>query len=209
MRVFGSPVFAIQPVKSKRDAIGNVASIGVFVGYDESTAGGYKVYDPVTKHVCLRRDVCFLERWRYVRPDLLLSTAVNPALHGSFSAPVELITTPTVAYKVPRLPAPPIASPVASAFVIELACGTASASRYHLQVDPHAQILGVDILPYSVHTRAASSSLPLRPARHSTAHLRASSHGSAAAMGYTIVGSVPRSHESAVRDVQSRYTRAY
>ncbi len=52
MRVFGSPVFAIQPVKSKRDAIGKVASIGVFVGYDESTAGGYKVYDPVTKHVC-------------------------------------------------------------------------------------------------------------------------------------------------------------
>ncbi len=63
MRVFGSPVFAIQPAKSKRDAIGSVASIGVFVGYDESTAGGYKVYGPVTKHVCVRRDVCFLERW--------------------------------------------------------------------------------------------------------------------------------------------------
>ncbi len=87
-------VFALQPVKGQRDSIGNPASIGLFVGYDESTAGGYLVFDPLTERVKTRRDVCFLEKWRYVRPDLLLSNAVNPALHGPFRAPVDLITSP-------------------------------------------------------------------------------------------------------------------
>ena len=92
--------------------------------------------------------MCFLEKWRYVRPDLLSSSAVNPALHGPFQAPVNLITDPYAASIVPALPPPPQLYRPPGALVLEIACGTASASRYHLQVDPHAQVIAVDILPY-------------------------------------------------------------
>jgi hypothetical protein len=64
------------------------------------------ICDPLTKHGKTRRDVCFLEKWRYtyIRPDLFFSNEVNSALQGPLRAPVDLITTPNAAPTVPKLP---------------------------------------------------------------------------------------------------------
>ena len=114
------------------------------VGYSEESAG-VVVWDPIKKNLKICRDVALDENWRFSTSaaPIPLSTP-NPALSYSMTPPHQLTNIGIVQH------VQPIAQPIlASRYVVEFCCGTSSALRYHLESDPDAQVLGIDILPYN------------------------------------------------------------
>jgi hypothetical protein len=145
IRAFGSVCYPlVQPVSKRIGAPKIASSVGIMVGYSEESAG-IVVWDPIKKNLKICRDVALDENWRFSTSaaPIPLSTP-NPALSYSMTPPHQLTNIGIVQH------VQPIAQPIlASRYVVEFCCGTSSALRYHLESDPDAQVLGIDILPYN------------------------------------------------------------
>jgi hypothetical protein len=145
IRAFGSVCYPLVQPASKRIGAPKIASsVGIMVGYSDESAG-VVVWDPIKKNLKICRDVALDENWRFSTSaaPIPLSTP-NPALSYSMTPPHQLTNIGIVQH------IQPIAQPIlASRYVVEFCCGTSSALRYHLESDPDAQVLGIDILPYN------------------------------------------------------------
>ena len=149
LRVFGSVCYPLIVPASRRkhiDALKYPSSVGVYLGPCEH-GSGVCVLDPTTKQVAVRRDVVVDEMWRFKAIDSGTPTLhhVNPASVQAVPYPTDLVPV-SVASHVPPALVPPT---IASRYAVDICAGTSSALRYHLAADPTAQVLAIDILPYS------------------------------------------------------------
>ena len=133
------------------------SSVGVFLGYAENCPGAV-VLDPIANKLSVRRDVVVDENYRFKNVD------TNPTLHHINPAKIGPVSYPTDLQPVSiatHTPPPRLLHDTASRYAVDICAGTCSALRFHLEQDPKAKVLAIDILPY--HTVVA----------HIPTHLRA------------------------------------
>jgi hypothetical protein len=148
LRVFGSVCYPLVVPASKRvqaNALKYPSSCGIFMGYAENCPGAV-IFDPVAKKMSVRRDVVVDEEWRFhdeVQGPPTLHHR-NPALDKNIPVPLELLPISDAVH----VPLPKEQHSTSSRYIVEICAGTSSALRYHLQQDPTAQVLAIDVLPF-------------------------------------------------------------
>ena len=159
LRVFGSVCYPLVIPASQRKSHGMLkypSSVGVFLGYAENCPGAV-VLDPIANKLSVRRDVVVDENYRFKNVD------TNPTLHHINPAKIGPVSYPTDLQPISiatHTPPPRLLHDTASRYAVDICAGTCSALRFHLEQDPKAKVLAIDILPY--HTVVAHIPMHLR-----------------------------------------------